>query len=277
MLTQRLVVTIILLPAGVLVIHLGGWVYAVVVAVLLSLAAWEFGGLFRVEGLQPSSGLIVAGTLVLVLGRAANGFDSAPWILVIFMLASMTHHLIAYERGRDKAGTDLSISLAGGMYIGWMGAYLISLRDLPDGKWWVLVVLPAVWLADGGAFFIGRSFGKHKLAPRLSPKKSWEGYLGGIVTGTLGAALLAGLWRIGAGEQTLVSPGFGALIGVIMAVITPLGDLGESMIKRQVGAKDSSNLLPGHGGMFDRMDSWLWAAPIGYYIILWISANYQHF
>jgi phosphatidate cytidylyltransferase len=271
MLTQRLVVTIIFLPLGVFVIHVGGWVFAGTVAVILGLAAWEFGGLFRVDGYRPATGLILAGTLALVLGRAMDNFRSAPWILVTFILAGMTYHLIQYERGRDKAGTDLSITLAGVMYVGWLGAYLVSLRSLPEGKWWLLVVLPAVWLADGGAFLIGRKFGRNRLATRLSPKKTWEGYLGGIITGSLGAALLAVLWRIGASDQSALAPGSGAFIGFVLAVITPLGDLGESMIKRQVGVKDSGRLLPGHGGMFDRIDSWLWAAPIGYYVILLLS------
>lgn len=271
MLKQRLLVTVVLLPVGIAVIHIGGWVYAAFIATLLGLAAWEFGGLFRADGFQASSGLIVAGTVALTLGRQVDQFESAPWILSLFVLTSMTYHLVDYERGRDKAGTDLSITLAGGLYIGWLGAYLVSLRVLPDGKWWVLLVLPAVWLADGGAYLIGRAFGRHKMTPRLSPKKSWEGYFAGILAGTLGTAGLAALWRLSAGGSSAVTPGFGALLGFLLAIITPLGDLGESMIKRQVGAKDSGHLLPGHGGMFDRMDTWLWAAPIGYYLILLLT------
>ncbi len=131
----------------------------------------------------------------------------------------------------------------------------------------MLLTLPAVWLADSGAYFIGKRFGRTPFSPRLSPKKTWEGYLAGVVVGILGTTLLAALWRSGAGPDTLITPWRGALLGGILAVITPLGDLGESMIKRQVGVKDSSNLLPGHGGAFDRIDSWLWAAPLGYYII----------
>lgn len=271
MLTQRLLVTVILLPIGMAVIHFGGWVYAAFITLLLGLAAWEFGGLFRAGGFQPSSALMVAGTVGLALGRQVNRFESAPWILLIFVLTSMAYHLINYERGRDKAATDLTITLAGGLYIGWLGAYLVSLRILPEGKWWVLVVLPAVWLADGGAYLIGRAYGRHKMTPRLSPNKSWEGYLAGILAATGGTAGLAALWRLSAGQESAITPELGALIGFLLAIVTPLGDLGESMIKRQVGAKDSSHLLPGHGGMFDRMDTWLWAGPIGYYLILLLS------
>ena len=113
--------------------------------------------------------------------------------------------------------------------------------------------------------------GKHKLSPRLSPKKTWEGYIGGVVTGTLGAGLLAYLWQPCARTGMTPSPlQSGLLLGFIISLTTTLGDLGESMIKRQVGVKDSGNLIPGHGGVFDRIDSWLWAGVIGYYVIIWL-------
>jgi phosphatidate cytidylyltransferase len=150
-----------------------------------------------------------------------------------------------------------------------LGAYLISLRNLPEGLWWVLTVLPGVWLADGGAYLIGSRYGRRMLSPRLSPNKTWEGYLGGIVTATLLTPLLALAWSLWTGPQTNVTPVHAALLGLLLAVLTPLGDLGESMIKRQVGAKDSSHILPGHGGIFDRIDTWLWAGVIGYYVIVW--------
>ena len=126
-------------------------------------------------------------------------------MLSLLILAAMTYHLVAYERGQDQSGTDFAITLSGIFYLGWIGAYLISLRDLPDGIWWVLLVLPAVWIADSGAYFIGRSFGKHKLSPRLSPKKTWEGYIGGVVTGTLGAGLLAYLWTLARRAGTAIT------------------------------------------------------------------------
>ena len=268
MLVSRLLVSIILLPIGLLAISYGGLPYILIVALLLGLAAWEYARLFRLGDLQPSGILIPLGTLLFIAGRAWDGFGSAPWIASLFILLSMAAHLLAYERGRGQAATDFAVTLSGIFYCGWIGAYLISLRDLPEGKWWVLLVLPSVWLADSGAYFVGKRFGRHKLSPRLSPKKTWEGYVAGVITGTLGAALLALVWRIGAGPDTAITAGRAALLGFVLSAITPLGDLGESMIKRQVGAKDSSNLIPGHGGVFDRVDSWLWAGVIGYYVIV---------
>jgi phosphatidate cytidylyltransferase len=248
----------------------GGWYLTALVAVFMGLAAWEYVNLFRVGGLQPARALIIGGTLLFLIGRNINGFDSAPWMISLFILLGMTYHLVAYERGRDQAGTDFAVTLAGMFYIGWFGAYFISLRNLPEGKWWILVVLPAVWFADTGAYFIGKRFGRHKLSPRLSPKKTWEGYLGGIVVGVILTALFAALWRVGAGPNSGITVLRGALMGLVMGIFPTLGDLGESMIKRQMGVKDSGNILPGHGGAFDRIDSWLWAVVMGYYLIVWL-------
>lgn len=269
MLISRLLVVIVLMPVGLALVIIGGTPYTLLVALFMGLASWEYVNLFRAGGLQPAGVLIPGGAVLIVIGRAVNGFESAPWIVSLLILASMTYHLVAYERGRDHSGTDFGITLGGAFYVGWLGAYLISLRNLPEGKWWILLVLPAVWLADTGAYFIGRKFGRHSLSPRLSPKKSWEGYLGGIITATLGSYLLAALWTIEAGVDTAITPWRGAMLGTIIAVLTPLGDLGESMIKRQVGVKDSGKILLAHGGAFDRIDTWLWAGVIGYYVILW--------
>ncbi len=272
MFVSRLLVTIILLPVGLALIALGGWPYQAFITLALCLAAWEYVKLFRAGGYQPAGALVIGGVLLIAVGRTVNGFESGGWIISLIVLAGMAYHLSAYERGRDKAATDLAITLAGTLYLGWIGAYFISLRDLPEGKWWVLLALPAVWFADSFAFLIGRQWGRHKLSPRLSPKKTWEGYLAGVVASVLGGALLAFLWQIGAGPGTAITAGRGAIIGLAMGIFPVLGDLGESMIKRQVGVKDSGNLLPGHGGVFDRVDSWLWAAVIGYYMItsLWL-------
>jgi len=270
MLVKRLWVTVILLPVGMAAILAGGWYLTALVAIFMCAAAWEYSNLFRSGGLQPATLLVVGGTLILLIGRNLTGFDSSAWMISLIILVAMTFHLVAYERGRDQAGTDFGVTLAGIFYIGWFGAYFISLRNLPEGKWWILVVLPAVWFADAGAYFIGRRFGHHLLCPRLSPKKTWEGYLGGILVGVLLTALFAALWRVGAGPTSAITPLRGALVGLVMGIFPTLGDLGESMIKRQMGAKDSGNILPGHGGAFDRIDSWLWAVVLGYYMVLWL-------
>jgi phosphatidate cytidylyltransferase len=270
MLVKRLLVAIVLLPVGLAAIVAGGWFLTALVAVFMCLASWEYVNLFHAGGLKPAGVLVVGGTLLILIGRNINGFESAPWIISLLLLLGMTYHLIAYERGRDQAGTDFGVTIAGMFYIGWFGAYFISLRNLPEGKWWILVVLPAVWFADSGAYFIGKRFGRHLLSPRLSPKKTWEGYLGGIIMGVLFTALFAAIWRLGAGSNSAITPLRGALVGLVMGIFPTLGDLGESMFKRQMGVKDSGNLLPGHGGAFDRVDSWLWAVVIGYYMILWL-------
>jgi phosphatidate cytidylyltransferase len=270
MLVKRTLVSLILLPIGLVAIALGGWVYSVVILLILGLAAWEYVRLFRAGGLQPGSVFVIGGVLALGVGRAVNGFESAPWIISLIVLSSMTYHLVAYERGRDQAATDFAVTLGGIFYIGWIGGYLISLRSLPDGLWWVLVVLPAVWLADAGAYLIGSRFGRRRLSPRLSPKKTWEGYLGGIATSVLGGVLFAYLWHLGVASPPAITMARGALVGLVMGIFPTLGDLGESMVKRQVGVKDSGNLLPGHGGAFDRIDSWLWAGVLGYYLIYWL-------
>jgi phosphatidate cytidylyltransferase len=270
MLRTRVLVASILLPIGLLVIFLGGWVFAGLVALILGLAAWEYCQIFKASSLQPASIIAILGASSLALGRAWNGFNSTPWITGLILIASMVYHMVGYERGRDQPGTNFAVTLSAALYLGWLGAYLISIRDLPEGRWWLLLILPIVWLADSGAYFIGRRFGQHKLCPRLSPKKTWEGYLGGILIGTPSAIGLIYLWKLWAGPTFSITLTQGAILGILLSTITPLGDLGESMIKRQSGIKDSSNLLPGHGGVFDRIDSWLWAAIIGYYFIIWI-------
>ncbi len=267
MLVERLIVAIILVPLGIGVIALGGVPYALVAALVLGLAAWEYVCLFRRAGMAPAMPLVVGGVVGMALLRAWIGFTGTDLALAALVLLSITYHMIDYERGREHAPADFGITLGGILYLGWIGSYLVSLRFLPDGLWWILLVLPVVWLADAGAYFVGSRWGKHPLSRRLSPKKTWEGYWGGVVSGILFGALLAGLWGL---RSPVMLPARGALVGLVMAALTPLGDLGESMFKRQVGAKDSSNLLPGHGGVLDRIDSWLWAGVLGYYLVTWL-------
>jgi phosphatidate cytidylyltransferase len=267
MLKTRVLVSLLLLPIGIAAVIIGGFPYYLLIAFVLALAAWEYVTLFRSGGYRPAGVFVIFGVLMLAAGRSWNDFASAPALLSFLVLAGLVYHIYEFERGCDRSGTDYGVTVAGIMYLGWIGAYLISIRKLPDGEWWLLLVLPSIWAADAGAYFIGRRFGKHRLSPRISPKKTWEGYLGGILFGTLMGALLGYLYQTFAAPDSHITLSGGLAMGFVLSVVTVLGDLGESLFKRQVGAKDSGKLLPGHGGVFDRIDSWLWGGAVGFYII----------
>ena len=261
---KRTLTALILAAIGVPAIIFGGIFFWLLMAFFLVIAAWEYTNLMRGAKFEPQQILVVAGVFFLLFIRTRFAeYESAA--LTGLVLLAMSLHLVAYERGRDNAAGDFAITVTGLIYLGWLGAYLVKLRELPGGVFWFTLVLPSVWFADSGAYLIGKNFGKHKLSPRLSPKKTWEGYFGGILFGVLAGMLFAWLWR----DSIPVTLLNGAVIGLFMATLTTLGDLGESMIKRQAGMKDSSNILPGHGGIFDRIDTWLWASALGYYLITW--------
>lgn len=265
---QRVLVALILLPIGLAAIFGGQIPFALLVALIVALAGREYVALFRTGGIHTSTIVLVVSAVVLAL---THGFsDSGAPVLLLTIFVGALVQLWRYEHGASQSATEFSIMLAGSVYFGYLAAYLIRLRNLPNGDWWLLLVLPAVWIADSVAYGIGKNFGKHKLSPSVSPKKTWEGYLGGILGGIAGGYLLASLYGPWLHLSDTILPWHGLLLGAILAVITPLGDLTESLFKRQFNVKDSSHLLPGHGGMWDRIDSWLWAAPLGYYMItLW--------
>jgi phosphatidate cytidylyltransferase len=259
----------------------GGPLYFLAADFVLVMAAWEYVDMARGSDLQASRPVVIGGVIAITIARAYFPEYSVAAFTFCIMLA-MSVHLIDYERGRERAVLDFLCTLGGIAYMGWVGAYLIDLRFLPNGGWWILMVLPIVWAVDTGAYSIGSRYGTHKMVPRLSPNKSWEGFWAGAIGGTLGGAFFAfayspwgpvstPFWGIVLqGNGPLHLPIWqGALFGLAVGLLTPLGDLGESMIKRQAQVKDSGNLFPGHGGAFDRIDSWLWAAVLGYYFITW--------
>ena len=266
MLAQRLIVVIVLIPIGALVIAAGGWVLATAAAAVLGFAAWEYWRMFKTGGFQPSAPVLVGSVALLVFARQAFNFSGSDVLLTAFVLITMTVQIAGFGRGSTTSANDFNITLGGILYLGWLGSYLISVRNLPDGMWWLLLVLPATWFGDGAAYFVGSHFGRHKMFPKISPKKSWEGYLGGVAAAALGCMLLASLWQLQAPQVTPIK---GLIVGLVIGVISPLGDFGESMLKRSFGLKDTSQMIPGHGGIMDRIDSWLWAGAIGYYLILW--------
>jgi len=261
---KRLSTALVLAAIGIPATIYGGIYFWLMMAFFLTVGAWEYVNLMRGAKFQPAMVIAVGGVLgVLVARTVYPAYESAVFTALIFI--AMAYHLIAFERGRDQAAGDFAVTVTSLIYLGWIGSYLVKLRELPEGLWWFFLVLPIIWFTDSGAYLIGKNFGKHKLSPRLSTKKTWEGYWGGVLFGVLGGVLFAWLWR----ENLPITLLDGALIGLVLSMFTTLGDLGESMIKRQSGIKDSSHILPGHGGIFDRIDTWIWAAALGYYLIDW--------
>ncbi len=146
------------------------------------------------------------------------------------------------------------------LYVGTFGGLIGLIRDWENGLFWVFFLLGTVWMNDTAAYFAGRAFGKHKLAPQVSPGKSIEGFFGGMAGSWLGFFVF---WII-FGRPIGVSQGL--VLATVVAVVGPIGDLSESLLKRSVGAKDSGTMIPGHGGMLDRIDALLFAAPVVYFL-----------
>jgi phosphatidate cytidylyltransferase len=267
MLSDRLAVAVPLIPFAVWIIWLGGPVYALAVAAVLVVAGREFARIFQTGGHRPALPLVMVGAPLLTLVRLFRP-NELSLLLAGLVVAALAWHLVDFEKGAPASGTDFVITLGGSFYLGWMGSYFTALRELSDGLWWTAVLIGAIWLADSAAYVFGRAVGRNPLAPRLSPKKTWEGFLGGVAGGAAGSALLALLWRLGAGESSLVDWHTAALLGALTGLVGPIGDLGISMLKRESGVKDSGAVIAGHGGALDRIDSWLVSIPVGYYAVL---------
>ena len=269
---RRTLTALGLAAVGLPAIIFGGVFYFLLIAIILAGSAWEYVRMFRAVHYEPNLIITVGSVLVLVTARFLFP-QAAISLLVLSVLLAMAVHIVAFERGRDQAPVDFAVTVAGVVYLGWLGSYLLDLRQLPQGGWWLMVVLPIIWGGDTGAYAIGSAYGRHKMTPRLSPKKSWEGYFAGLFTSVIVGAFFSYAFssldpRPLAG---LITPLQGGFLGLVIGALAPLGDLGESMFKRQGGLKDSSNIFPGHGGFFDRIDSWIWGAALGYFIIqFWI-------
>jgi phosphatidate cytidylyltransferase len=270
-LRDRMAVSVLLLPFVFLIVQVGGWLYLIAVLTILLFAAIEFGGLFITMHQRPAVPLLVAGVALLVAAEQLPWLN--PWGLlpVLIVLAGLAWHLLDYERGAPASGTDFVVTMGGIFYLGLLGRCFVALRAAPDGMWWLLTVLGSVFLADTGAYSFGRLFGRRfirrPLAPRLSPKKTWEGLAGSVLIGALGAGLLGLCWQIAVGPASLLNWQTGVIVGALVGLFGQLGDLGVSMFKRQAGVKDTGALMAGHGGALDRIDSWLVAMAVGYYYV----------
>jgi phosphatidate cytidylyltransferase len=271
-LRTRILTAILVLPLVIVATVLGGLWFFVLVTVVLTLAAIEFCQLMGRDPFRPPPAFAVALVWLLVLdaqfphGQLLGERILGPGLAIV-LFSSLIWQL-AHRQGYPTA--DWALSIAGGLYIGWSGAYFLRIRQLPEGLWWLMTIIPITWFSDVLAYVVGSRWGRHKMTPHLSPGKTWEGWAGGVVAGTLTGTGLASVWS--ALELTGLTPITGLLMGLTLSALAPLGDLTISMMKRQVGADDSGSLFPGHGGALDRLDSLLWTAAIGYYLALWVDS-----
>lgn len=280
-LSQRLISAIVLLVLFVGIVYWGTGPVIFLTAGAIVLCILEYCGALKRAGYRPRP---VTGTVTaLLLCAAAALRDTVSVDLTGVALAgSILLALIVEVVRRDRRGSLVgwALTFAGACYIGWLLSHYILLRmldtplqggwlaflNIPPGAAWVYMVFAVTWLQDTGAYLVGRSWGRHRMAPYLSPKKSWEGAAGGFVASVLAAVLAKLLLGLPIGY------GMAVVLGAVGGVVGPLGDLAESLIKRQIGVKDASNLIPGHGGILDRADSMLFTAPVLYYLIIVLTA-----
>ncbi|HZN54683.1 MAG TPA: phosphatidate cytidylyltransferase [Candidatus Polarisedimenticolaceae bacterium] len=235
--------------------------FVVAVLVVASMAAWECAGILERRGWRPFPLLAVAGCVALVWGFAGLP-PRLGAISALTALALAAPALAMLRRDEPAAMLDAAVgSTFPVLFVGLPLAFTVALRAVPgeDGPDLLLLALLCVVFADTAAYYVGSALGSHPMAPTISPKKSWEGAAGGIGGGIV-AGLLAHFWFFQ--RLPLVHA---VVLGAVLAVAGMAGDLAESMLKRAGSVKDSSTLLPGHGGLLDRVDSLLVAAPILYY------------
>jgi phosphatidate cytidylyltransferase len=262
-LVSRLLVSAALLPLVIGVVYLGGWW-------LFALALG--GGLIALHELYAMAKelrpLVLAGYVGFVLALLGVELGGLEWlvggILLTFFLVFVLYGLSDI---RTSATATFGVTMLGVLWVaGGLGLPLL-VRDIPEhGFWAVIAILFTVFAADTVAFFVGRAIGRHKMAPAISPGKTWEGFVAGIVAAMAASFLILYKDR----DEFLTIPET-LLFGAAVALAGVFGDLFESALKRDLGFKDSGRLLGAHGGMLDRLDALLWAGPAAYFVILAVS------
>ncbi len=286
---KRLGTAVVLLPLIIYLMIEGGVPWMIFVVCVIGLGSIEFAYLMEAKGLVPARRLGIPAAMALgVLAQGSNEY------FVTLLLTATILLLLIRQLGRkdiSSAITATSVTIFGVLYVGWLGAHLILLRNLGSeiaekylrvrglpvaagfediGCFFLFLAVAATFLADTGGYFVGRALGKHKLAPTISPKKTWEGLGGSLVFSALGALAVKAIFerqyagRPYAGDLSYVHC---AILGVLAALFGVAGDLAESLLKRDARVKDASGFLPGHGGFLDRLDSLNFVVPISYYYI----------
>lgn len=258
MLRYRLLSASILIPLIVGPVILGGPFFFALVLVALLITGYEFYAMAQQAGYHPD--LIFGLTLIVLL--LFDVYFGAQRLREILMAGTVVTLLVALFRRYEGWILGWALTFAGVMYIGVVGIHFVLLRSLPRGEVWTLIVLLATWATDTTAYIAGHRWGKHGFFTSISPKKTWEGAIGGVVAAVITTTVLGILLEL--------APWHAVILGMIVGIAGTAGDLAESVIKRQFGAKDSGMIVPGHGGLLDRADSLLFAAVFAYYYLVWI-------
>jgi phosphatidate cytidylyltransferase len=257
---SRLLVVAVALPLVLGLLWVGGWWLWVLCAAAGLLALHEFYAMTR-----PLRPLVIAGYLGLFLTLLAAQLGGFPWIPGgLFTTFALAFVLKGVADTKQSATVSVGATMVGVAWIGLGLVHVLLLRDLPEhGRLAAFTVLLAVFAGDTLAFFVGRLLGRHKLAPRISPGKTWEGFVAGTV-----ATVFVTFIALYEEREEFLSIGQAVLLGLAIAAAAPLGDLFESSLKRDMGVKDSGRLLAGHGGILDRMDAILFSSVAAFYVIL---------
>ncbi len=238
------------------------------------LAILEFYRLVASTKVVPLAGFGLIWTVLLILSREPDLLSIlgphfnlnllTPLLLTSAVMLSLIWLLLRAPGKRSFAGW--AWTMAGILFVGWLLSYLIALRGMDDGRNWVFLALFTTFASDTAAFFIGRALGRHHLAPNISPGKTWEGAIGGVI----GAIIISLFFILPTPLKLNLSWWQAIVLGLLVSIFGQLGDLAESLFKRNMEVKDSGQLIPGHGGFLDRMDSITFAGVMVYYYVVWV-------
>jgi phosphatidate cytidylyltransferase len=268
-LRERIASAVILAPIVVALTWVGGWPFAALVAVAAAIAAGELILMFAEIGVAEALGVAVAAAIPLAAQTAASGLlpGRAPLALAGAAVALLSAFLFR-RKELEYLPRAAGVVVLSWLWVGLLAATVVRLRALDGGGsagfGWVLLAFAVTWGNDTFAYFAGLAFGKHRLYERISPKKTWEGAAGGVAGALVGAFLVRSLALPQLGVATAVAAALGG------SILGPLGDLSESMAKRAAGVKDSGRIIPGHGGVLDRIDALLFVAPWVYACALFL-------
>ena len=238
--------------------------FTVLLAIWGVLAVFEFYRMVAASKIAPLTYFGLVWSLLFILSpHFNNDFITSPTLLTSAVVLSLVW--LVLRRQKEGAFIGWAWTIAGILYVGWLLSYFVALRGLDDGRNWVFFALFATFGSDTAAFFIGRALGRHHLVPSISPGKTWEGAIGGI----FGAIMISLLFTLPTPLGLPLSYWQAILLGLLVSIFGQLGDLVESLLKRNMGVKDSGKLLPGHGGFLDRIDSIVFAGIVIYYYVIW--------